>query len=124
MEILKRLEENDLFFKLEKCIWKVKKVGVLGVVIRPEGVKIEEEKVKGIVIWVRDHHNDPESGCLYRLGPIDDSRAQLSIETWAGPLGCLYRLGPRSSMEMGRCEHSRLFSYKNVEFDWKEIYSK
>ena len=52
MEILKRLEENNLFFlKLEKCVWKVREVGVLGVVIGLEGVKIEEEKVEGILEW-------------------------------------------------------------------------
>jgi len=26
-EILKRLEENDLYIKLEKCVWKVRKIG-------------------------------------------------------------------------------------------------
>ena len=48
-EVIKRLEENDLYVKLEKCKWKVKKVGFLGVVIRPEGIKMEEEKVKGVL---------------------------------------------------------------------------
>ena len=33
--VLKRLEENDLFVKLEKCWWKVKEVEFLGVVIGP-----------------------------------------------------------------------------------------
>ena len=51
MEILKRLQENDLYLKPEKCVWKVKEVGVLGVVIGPEGVKMEEDKVKGILEW-------------------------------------------------------------------------
>jgi len=32
-EILERLKENDLFIKLEKCQWKVRKVKFLGVVI-------------------------------------------------------------------------------------------
>jgi len=32
-DIVKRLAENDLYVKLEKCKWKVKKVGFLGVVI-------------------------------------------------------------------------------------------
>ena len=50
-EVIKRLEENDLYVKLEKCRWKVREVGFLGVVIRPEGIKMEEEKVKGIVEW-------------------------------------------------------------------------
>jgi len=32
-EVLRRLEENDLFVKLEKCVWKVREVGFLGVII-------------------------------------------------------------------------------------------
>jgi len=50
-EIVKRLEENDLYVKLEKCKWKVREAGFLGVVIGPEGIKIEEEKVKGVLDW-------------------------------------------------------------------------
>ena len=52
VEIIKRLEENDLYVKLEKCKWKVREVGFLGVVIGPEGIKIEEEKVKGVLEWL------------------------------------------------------------------------
>ena len=48
-EIIRRLEENDLYVKLEKCKWKVKKVRFLGVVIGPERIKMEEEKVKGVL---------------------------------------------------------------------------
>jgi len=36
-EILRRLEENDLYIKPEKCVWKVRKIGFLGVVIGPNG---------------------------------------------------------------------------------------
>ena len=50
-EVIKRLEENDLYVKPEKCKWKVKEVGFLGVVIGPEGMKMEEEKVKGVLEW-------------------------------------------------------------------------
>jgi len=32
-EVLKRLEENDLYMKPEKCLWKVNKVNFLGVVM-------------------------------------------------------------------------------------------
>ena len=32
-EVLRRLEENDLYMKPEKCVWKVQKVNFLGVVI-------------------------------------------------------------------------------------------
>jgi len=50
-EVIKRLEENDLYVKPEKCKWKVREVEFLGVVIGPEGTKIEKEKVKGVVEW-------------------------------------------------------------------------
>ena len=46
-EILRRLEENDLYVKPEKCVWKVKKIGFLGVVIGPNGIEMEEGKVEG-----------------------------------------------------------------------------
>jgi len=51
-EVIKRLEENDLYVKLEKCKWKVREVGFLGVVIRKDGIKMEEEKVKGVLDWL------------------------------------------------------------------------
>ena len=50
-EVIKRLEENDLYVKPEKCKWKVRKVGFLGVIIGPEGIKMEEEKMKGVLEW-------------------------------------------------------------------------
>ena len=50
-EVVKRLEENDLYVKLEKCKWKVREVEFLGVVIGPEGIKMEKEKVKGVLEW-------------------------------------------------------------------------
>jgi len=50
-EILKRLEENNLYIKLEKCIWKVRKIGFLGVIIGPNGIEIEVEKVDGVLSW-------------------------------------------------------------------------
>jgi len=50
-EVIKRLEENDLYVKPEKCKWKVREVGFLGVVIREDGIKMEEEKVKGVLDW-------------------------------------------------------------------------
>jgi len=51
MEVIKRLEENNLYVKPEKHRWKVKEVGFLGVAIGPEGIKMEEEKVKGVLEW-------------------------------------------------------------------------
>jgi len=48
-EVVKRLVENNLYVKPEKCKWKVRKVGFLGVVIGPKGIKMEEDKVKGVL---------------------------------------------------------------------------
>jgi len=50
-EVLKRLEENNLFVKLEKCKWKVREVEFLGVVIGPKGVEIQREKIEGVLNW-------------------------------------------------------------------------
>jgi len=50
-EILRRLEKNDLYIKLEKCVWKARKIGFLGVVIGPNGIEIEKEKVEGVLSW-------------------------------------------------------------------------
>ena len=50
-EVLRRMEENDLFVKLEKCVWKVREVGFLGVIIGPDGVRMEKEKVQEVVDW-------------------------------------------------------------------------
>ena len=52
VEIIKRLEENDLYMKPEKYKWKVREVGFLGVVIGPDRIKIKEEKVKGVLNWL------------------------------------------------------------------------
>ena len=48
-EVIRRLEKNNLYVKLEKCKWKVREVGFLEVVIGLEGIKIEKEKVKGVL---------------------------------------------------------------------------
>ena len=51
VEVIRRLEENNLYVKLEKYKWKVREVGFLEVVIRPEGIKMEEEKMKKVLEW-------------------------------------------------------------------------
>jgi len=50
-EVIKRLEENDLYVKPEKCKWKVREMEFLGVVIGLERIKMEKEKVKGVLEW-------------------------------------------------------------------------
>ena len=51
-EVVKRLAENNLYVKPEKYKWKVKEVRFLGVVIELGGIRIEEEKVKGVLDWL------------------------------------------------------------------------
>ena len=51
VEIIKRLEENNLYVKPEKCKWKVREVRFLGVVIGLEGIRMKEEKVKDVLDW-------------------------------------------------------------------------
>jgi len=48
-EILKRLEENNLYIKPEKCMWKVQKIEFLDVVIGPNGIEMEKEKVDRVL---------------------------------------------------------------------------
>ena len=50
-KVLRRLKENDLYVKPEKYTWKVRKIGFLGVVIEPNGIEIEKEKVDGVLSW-------------------------------------------------------------------------
>ena len=44
-EVLRRLEENDLFVKLEKYVWKVREVKFLEAIIGPDRVRREKKKV-------------------------------------------------------------------------------
>ena len=50
-EVLRRLEENDLFVKLEKCVWKVREVEFLKVIIGEDRVRMEKEKMQGVIDW-------------------------------------------------------------------------
>ena len=50
-EVVRRLAENDLYVKSEKCKWKVREVGFLEVVMELEGIRMEEEKVKRVLDW-------------------------------------------------------------------------
>ena len=52
-EVLKRMEENDLYIKPEKCVWKVKEIDFLGLVMGTEGIKMQEEKVAEVLEWSR-----------------------------------------------------------------------
>ena len=48
-EVVRRLAENDLYVKPEKYKQKVREIKFLGVVIGLDGIKMEKEKVKGVL---------------------------------------------------------------------------
>ena len=48
-EVLRRMEENNLYIKLEKCVWKVREIDFLGLVMGSEGIKIQKEKVARVL---------------------------------------------------------------------------
>jgi len=50
-EVLRKLEENNLYMKPEKCAWKVQKVNFLGVVMGQGKIEMEENKVAGVLNW-------------------------------------------------------------------------
>ena len=50
-KVIRRLKENNLYVKPEKCKWKVREVGFLGMVIGPEEIKMKKEKMKGVLEW-------------------------------------------------------------------------
>ena len=50
-EILRRLKENDLYIKLEKCRWKVREMEFLEVVIGLKEIKKVKVKVKVVLDW-------------------------------------------------------------------------
>jgi len=50
-EVLKQLEENNLYMKPENCSWKTSKVNFLGVIMGQGKIKMEEEKVEGVLNW-------------------------------------------------------------------------
>jgi len=52
-EVLRRMEENNLYVKPKKCIWKVREIDFLGLVIGSGGIKMQEEKVAGVLEWPR-----------------------------------------------------------------------
>ena len=53
-EILRKIEENDLYVKLEKykCKWKISEIDFLGAVIGLERIRTEKEKVKAVLDWL------------------------------------------------------------------------
>ena len=55
-EVLWRLAENDLFLKLEKCVFGASEIEFLGLLIGPDGIKMDLIKVQVITDWPAPTH--------------------------------------------------------------------
>ena len=51
LEVLRRLRDNDLFVKPEKCRFRVTEVDFLGMIVSCDGIKMDSEKVNAILRW-------------------------------------------------------------------------
>ena len=51
LEVLCCLEENDLYVKPEKCTFHTTEVDLLKMIVRKDGIKIDQEKVKAVLNW-------------------------------------------------------------------------
>ena len=51
LEVLRRLEENDLYVKPEKCTFCATEVDFLGMIVGKDGIKMNQEKVKAVLDW-------------------------------------------------------------------------
>ena len=49
LEVLRCLEENDLFVKPKKCMFCTTEVDFLSMIVRHDGIKMDQEKVKAIL---------------------------------------------------------------------------
>ena len=50
-EVIKILAENNLYINQEKYKWKIREIRFLRVVMGLDEIKMEEEKMKGILDW-------------------------------------------------------------------------
>ena len=50
-EVLRWLWENNLYVKPEKCFWKVREVEFLGVILGPDGIKMDPTKLDAVKHW-------------------------------------------------------------------------
>ena len=51
IEVLKILEEHDLYIKDTKCYWEVERVPLLGYIVSEGHINMEETKTKVVQDW-------------------------------------------------------------------------
>lgn len=50
-EVLARLREAKLYVKLSKCEWHTQRTEYLGYIVTPEGIRMDEDRIKTITEW-------------------------------------------------------------------------
>jgi len=50
-DVLRRLEEHDLYLKPEKCVWETSSVDYLGVILEKGVTRMDPVKISGIADW-------------------------------------------------------------------------
>ena len=51
LDVLRCVEENDLYVKPEKCTFCTTEVDFLGMIVGKDGIKMDQEKVKAVLDW-------------------------------------------------------------------------
>jgi len=51
VRFLKIVEKHNLCFKRSKCDFNIEEIPILGVIVRKEQVKMEQEKIKAVKGW-------------------------------------------------------------------------
>jgi len=100
--LTRRLEENDLYIKPEKYVWKARKIGFLGVIIGPNGIEMEAEKVDGVLSW-----SQPKN--------VKDVRKFLGLANY-------YRRFIKDFAQVARLMN--ILTWKNEKWQWKEAQQK
>ena len=52
LQVLQRLQENDLYLKAEKCKFTVQEVEFLGLIIQPDEISMDPTKLAEIRDWL------------------------------------------------------------------------
>ncbi|KAG9095246.1 hypothetical protein FS749_010807 [Ceratobasidium sp. UAMH 11750] len=55
-EVLRHLRANHLYCKLEKCFFYVTEIDYLGLMVSPDSIKVDQEKVTKAVDWKNPHN--------------------------------------------------------------------
>jgi len=50
-DVLRRLEEHDLYLKPEKCVWEMSSIDYLGVILEKGVTRMDPVKISGIADW-------------------------------------------------------------------------